>query len=246
MIPAQKGEIIMCKLKNSLIAFAGLLFLIGVVALIAPTTSHGQGKVQQLPVSSFLVAQPATQTQLWFDPATLNAVRFDAFGTRNAALGLNLGTNIDGHMTVSNLGGGTERVTVVLNTRNGLCWGFVLTTPAVPAFGRSPAEVQAGAQASLGDGITQVAFTKPEGSPSPTWNQIITSTPPYVLESVTSAIMCQDGELRLGSGFPDGTPGFAQTTQTGIYNTGVPGGCPQEHDADCYPAEKVQFRATGP
>lgn len=48
--------------------------------------------------------------------------------------------------------------------------------------------------------MTRVAFTKPDGSPLPTWNQVITSTPPYVLESVTSAIMCQDGELRSGFG----------------------------------------------
>lgn len=236
----------MNKLKNSLIAFAGLLVLIGGVALIAPTTSHGQGGVQQLPVGSFLAAQPATQTQLWIDPASLNFMRFDAFGKRNAALGLGLGTSIDGNMTVRDLGGGTERVIVVLKTRNALCWGFADFPSAIPAFGRTPAEVLAGTQASLGDGMTRVAFTKPEGSPLPTWNQLISSTPPYVLESVTSAIMCQDGELRSGSGFLDGTPGFAQTTQTGIYNTGVPGGCPLEHDADCFPAEKVQFKATGP
>lgn len=236
----------MYKLKNSLIAFAGLFLLIGVVALVAPTTSHGEGGVQQLAVGSFLAAQPATQTQLWIDPSSLNFMRFDAFGKRNAALGLGLGTSIDGNMTVRDLGGATERVIVVLNTRNALCWGFADFPSAIPAFGRSPAEVLAGTQPSLGDGMTRIAFTKPEGSPLPNWNQVITSTSPYVLESVTSAIMCQDGELRSGSGFPDGTRGFAQTTQTGIYNAGVPGGCPLEHDADCYPAEKVQFKATGP
>jgi len=235
----------MHKSKNSPIAFAGLLFLVGVITFITPTTSHGQGPVQQLPVSSFLAAQPATQIQIWFDPVTLNDLRFDAFGTRNAVLGLNLGTSIDGRVTVRDLGGGTERVTVVLNTRDALCWGFVDLTPFVPAFGRNPAAVQGGAQASVGNGMTRIVFTQPTVSPLPTWNQVITGTPPYVLESVTSAIMCQDGELRSGSGFPDGTPGFAQTTQTGLYNTGAPGGCPLEHDADCYPAEKVQFKPTG-
>jgi hypothetical protein len=236
----------MYKLKSSAIALTGLWFLIGVIGLTSPTTSHGQGNVQQLPVSSFLTAQPATQIQFWFDPLTLNDLRFDAFGKRNAALGLNLGTSVDGHVTIRNLGGGTERVTVVLNVRNALCWGFVDSTPLVPAFGRTPAAVQAGAQASLGDGMTRIAFTQPTGSPLPTWNQVISSTPPYILESVTSAIMCQDGELRSGSGFPDGTPGFAQTTQTGLYQTGAPGGCPLEHDADCFPAEKVQFKTTSP
>ena len=236
----------MYRFKIPLIVFGGLLFFIGHLAFITPTISRGQSPVQQLPVSSFLTAQPATQIQFWFDPLTLNDLRFDAFGKRNEALGLNLGTSVDGHVTIRNLGGGTDRLTVVLNVRNALCWGFVDSTPLVPAFGRTPAAVQAGAQASLGDGMTRIAFTQPTGSPLPTWNQVITSTPPYILESVTSAIMCQDGELRSGSGFPDGTPGFAQTTQTGLYQTGAPGGCPLEHDADCFPAEKIQFKPTAP
>ena len=236
----------MYKLKNSAITLTGLWFLIGVIAFISPTTSHGQGNVQQLPLSSFLAAQPANQTTTWIDPVSLNFMRLDAFGKRNAALGLNLGTSVDGHVTVRDLGDGTERVTVVFNSRNALCWGSVLLMPPVPAFGRSPAEVQAGAQASLGDAMTRVTFTQPKGSPIPSWNQVIFSTPPYILQSLTSAIMCQDGELRSGSGYPDGTRGFAQTTQTGIFNSGAPGGCPLEHDADCFPAEKVQFKATIP
>jgi hypothetical protein len=28
-------------------------------------------------------------------------------------------------------------------------------------------------------------------------------------------------------------------------STGVPSGCPPEKDADCFPAEKVQFKPTG-
>lgn len=235
----------MTRFKNPSIVFAGLSCLIGVITLItAARPSHGQGAIQQLPLSSFLSAQPATQFQFWIDPVTLNDLRFDAFGKRNAALGLNLGTSIDGHVTIRDLGGGTERVTVIFNTRNALCWGFVELSPSVPAFGRSPVEVKAGAQASLGDGMTRIAFTKPQGTPLPTWDQIF--GPPYILESVTTSIMCQDGELRSGSGFPDGTPGFAQTAQTGLYNTRVPGLCPPEHDADCFPAEKIQFKASGP
>ena len=237
----------MYRFKIPLIVFGSLLFLNGNIAFLTPTTSRGQGVVQHLPVSSFLAAQPATQGQPWSDPVTSSLLVFDAFGKRNAALGLNLGTTIDGQVTVRDLGGGTERVTVVLNTRNALCWGFAeVSGILVPAFGRTPAAVQNGAPASLGDGMTRIAFTQPTGSPLPSWNQFITSTPPYVLESVSSAVMCQDGELRSGSGFPDGTPGFAQTTQTGLYNTGAPGGCPLEHDADCYPAEKVQFKPTAP
>jgi hypothetical protein len=64
--------------------------------------------------------------------------------------------------------------------------------------------------------------------------------PPTILDSIMASIMCSHGELR-----PSGAPGFAQTTQTGLFSTGVPGGCPPEKDADCFPAEKVQFKPTG-
>jgi hypothetical protein len=63
-----------------------------------------------------------------------------------------------------------------------------------------------------------------------------------VAEKILTSVMCQNGELRAGSGFPEGTLGFAQTTQTGLLSTGVPSGCPPEKDADCFPAEKVQFK----
>ncbi len=36
-----------------------------------------------------------------------------------------------------------------------------------------------------------------------------------------------------------------KAAMSGLYHTGVPGGCPPEKDADCFPAEKVQFKATG-
>ncbi len=56
----------------------------------------------------------------------------------------------------------------------------------------------------------------------------------------------RSGELRApGSGFPDGTPGSAHTTQTGVLSTGVPAGCPPEKDGDCFPAEHIQFNVNG-
>jgi hypothetical protein len=211
-----------------------------VLGLLISTSSLAQ--VQQLPISSFLNAQAPLQVQFWSDPVTGGLLGFDVFGKRNATLGLNLGTSVSGSVVIRDLGNGTELVTVDVHAQNAACWGFV---GIVPAFGRTPAEIAAGAPASLGDGHVRFVFTQPTGNPLPTWNVIAFGGPPIVLETVITDIICQGGELRAGSGFPEGTSGFAQTTQTGLLSTGVPAGCPPEKDGDCFPAEKVQFKPNG-
>jgi hypothetical protein len=210
------------------------------LGLLISTQSLGQ--TQQLPISSFLNAQIPAQQQFWSDPVTGGLLGFDAFGKRNEALGLNLPTSVSGGVTIRDLGNGTERVTVDIHTHDAVCFGFV---NAIPAFGRSPAEIAGGAAPSLGDAHIQIGFTQPVGNPLQTWNVIAFGGPPIVLETVKTSIICQHGELRAGSGFPDGTTGFAQTTQVGLLSTGVPAGCPPEKDADCFPTESIQFKPNG-
>lgn len=200
-------------------------------------------QTRHLPISDFLNAQAAAQVTFWSDPITGGLLAFDTFGTRNAALGLNLFTSIGGDVAIRDLGNGTEQVSVDIHTRDAACWGFVNGNPA---FGRTPAAIAGGAVASLGDENFHVDFIQPSGAPLQTWNVIAFGGPPIVLLSVKTSITCQNGELRApGSGFPDGTPGSAHTTQTGNLSTGVPAGCPPEKDGDCFPAERVQFKANG-
>ena len=156
------------------------------------------------------------------------------FGKRNNLLNLNLGTTVKGTVTVKNLGNGTQRLTVNIRTKNAICWGF--NGGNQPAFGYSPINVANNVgPASLGDGLLRYDYAPQPVGPIDVHG---------ILDSVTTTIMC-DGQLRSGSGFPDGTAGFAQTTQTGLFNTGATGGCPPEQDADCFPAEKVQFKPAG-
>jgi len=208
--------------------------------MVSATGTNAQ--TQQLPIDSFLAAQAAVQQTFWSDPVSGGLLGFDMFGARNAALGLDLGTSISGGVSITDLGNGTERVRIDIHTHDAVCFGFV---NAVPAFGRSPAEIAAGFPASLGDAHMQIVFTQPAGNPLQTWNVIAFGGPPIVLETVKTSIMCQGGELRAGSGFPDGTSGFAKTTQVGLLSTGVPAGCPPEKDGDCFPAETIQFKPTG-
>ena len=208
--------------------------LVATVVLILSTAAITSAQTQHLPISTFLNLIPSTQGQPWFDPANGNALFIDAHGKRNAALNLNLGTTIDGRVTVADLGDGTQRVTVHFQTRNAICWGF--NGNGQPAFGYSPFAVQSNfGPAALGTSITRIVYEpQPVGSIDINWPT----------ETYMGVVSCQ-GLLRAGSGYPQGTEGLAHTTQIGVLGTGVPGGCPPEQDGSCFPAEKVQFKPIG-
>ena len=129
-------------------------------------------------------------------------------------------------------------------TNNAVCAGIDVNFDF--AFGFFPFEIANGAPtSSLGDGHTIFQWTQPTGSGMPTQAQIFDDpTGARVAEKVQTSVMCH-GQLRDGSGYPEGTPGFGATTQVGNFHTGVPTGCPPEKDGDCFPAEKVQFKANG-
>lgn len=214
--------------KKLMIKFLGLL-VIGMITLIASTRTSAQ--TEQLPISAFLDLLPSTSFQNWVDPASGDILNIDAYGKRNAALGLNVGTTTSGRVTVLDLGDGTQRVTVHFQTRDAICWG--LNGNLQPAFGYSPAAVFNNlGPAALGTTITRIVFEpQPVGPINLNWP----------LETYMGTVSCQ-GLLRPGSGFAQGTPGFAHTTQVGVFGTGVPGGCPPEQDASCFPAERIQFK----
>ena len=216
------------KTINSAVTLVGF---VAVTLLIAAATKGTSAQTVHLPISAFLDLVPSTQGQPWFDPANGNSLFIDAYGKRNAALNLNLGTTTYGRVTVTNLGDGTQSVTVHFQTRDAVCWGF--NANGQIAFGYPPAAVMNNlGPASLGSSITRIVFEpQPVGSINISWP----------IETFMATVSCQ-GLLRPGSGFPNGTPGLAQTTQIGILGTGVPGGCPPEQDASCFPAEKVQFK----
>ncbi len=213
---------------NSMIKVLGFA---AATILIMAASGRISAQTQQLPISVFLDLFPPTAAQPWSDPANGNILVIDAYGKRNAALNLNLGTTVDGRVTVMNLGDGTQRVTVHFQTRNALCWGF--NSNLQPAFGYTPLAVRNNVgPAALGSSITRIVF-----EPQPV-GPININTP---VETLMSTVSCQ-GLLRFGSGFPEGTDGFAHTTQIGVSGTGVPDGCPPEQDANCFPAEKVEFK----
>ena len=199
------------------------------------TTSSAQ--VRDLGIDAFLDQFPPNASQFWIDPASNDAIRIDAYGKLNTFFDLGLPTTISGKVTARDLGDGTEQVTVLIHVRDAFCQGVNFNTaPATPMFGYSPLQVVNDVgPAAIGDTTYRYVYApQPIGQFDAFGEQ----------EFFFGTVSCR-GVLRAGSGYPEGTLGFAQTTQTGLLATGVPGGCPPERDADCFPAERVQFKPTG-
>ena len=213
-------------------------WLLSLTVFVLGTVSPAQ--VREIPIEEFLAQFPPNYSEFWLDPANNNLIRIDSYGKLNTLFSLGLPTTITGKVTARDLGDGTEQVTVVLHARDAFCQGFnINTSPSTPMFGYSPPQVVAGVgPAGIGDTNFRLVY-----GPQPIGEFNAFDDLPD-LEFWAGSVTCQ-GLLRAGSGYPEGTPGFAQTRQTGVLATGVPGGCPQEHDADCFPAEKVQFKPIG-
>jgi hypothetical protein len=222
-----------------------LLITAATFLLIVLGNVTASSETQQLPISSFLNAIGPTGIVSWNDPVSGKWLFFDMFGKRAEFFGLNFDSSFSGNITVRDLGDGAERVTITLHTRNAACWGAVTDAGGAQllAFGQLPGAIAGGANASLGDGLLRIVFLQPQGSPIPRYGQIF--APPRQLEFLATEITCQNGELRGASGYPDGTPGLARTTQIWVADTGVPAGCPPEQDGNCFPAELVDFRPVG-
>jgi hypothetical protein len=230
------------KQKSLVLRIAATAFALSLLVLPGlpnRTTVSAQNPqpTQRLPITAYLSLLGPADALGWSDPAAGNTLFFDVYGKRNTFFGLNLGTTVTGEVMIKNLGDGTQRVNVKLHSNDAICWGF--NGSGQPGFGYSPFQLSNGiGTASLGNALTRIDYTQPAGPLS------LPSSPGTVLSNFSTAVMC-DGQLRVGSGYPDGTLGFAQTTQTGLFSTGVPAGCPPETNANCFPAEKVQFKPTG-
>lgn len=211
-----------------------------VLVFVVPSVAAAQA--QQLPIGDFVAAQGAGTYVVWCEPdGTVNprCVYLDAFGTRATALGLvDYLPEITGRLTIRALADGRAHVSALLHSRDALCWG---RQGGVLAFGATPATVATGTTPALGTAVTQFEFLMPSvGSDLPDFFTELGSDD-YPILSLKTAADCR-GELKAGSGYPVGTPGFAHTTQQALFATGVPSGCPAE---DCWPVEVVFFKPIG-
>jgi hypothetical protein len=211
--------------------------LVSLCMLVISAMSFGQ--VQQLPISAYLDQVPIDWW--WFDNGWTSAKNdnflfFDVYGVIAQEISSDFGTTFDGKVTIRELADGRARVSLVIHTKNALCFGYQGDWNY--AFGNDPNEViDEGRVASLGEGTLTKTYTidSPE-------SPLIDLEDPYAnLESTTAVINCS-GVLREATGFPEGTPGRAHVTQQGLFLNEVPKNCPA---GDCWPVETVDFKPVG-
>ena len=203
----------------------------------------------KLPVIIWLEAQPLEATTSWHDPATHRVLNLDGFGKRAQYFGLSgLDTTFEGSVWVREYGDDRAHVSVILHTKNAVCWGFQGDGNEAnyqEAFGFAPSQVAGGSTPSLGDGLFKIEFLIPWPTDHlPTYYEIQPGDPVYPRLQLSHVVNCS-GVLRAASGYLEGTPGMARTTQVGLFDTGTASGCPHERNANCYPAEKIDWRPTG-
>lgn len=229
--------------KNETFSTLRATALLFAFCLLFTLTGTAGAQTRQLPIEFFLDLLGPNAVHFWSDPANGNLIAIDAYNKRNVSLNIGLPTTVTGKVMIQSLRDGTERVTVSAHTKNAVCWGFAPSSPTtnVPAFGYSPLQVKNNiGPASLGETSYRIVYApQPAGMFNPNGAGV-------VLEAFMATVNC-DGLLRAGSGFPEGTPGFAHTRQTGLYDTGANAGagCPPEQDANCFPSEKVEFKPRG-
>jgi hypothetical protein len=198
-------------------------------ALLAPSASAQ--KAEKHAIEDFLALLGGNAVQGWIDPANGNVIYIDVYGKWNASRGWGLDTDVSGSVTTRPTGDGDQNVKVVLQVKNAACYGYNANDGQMH-FGRNFGEINGGAAASLGDATVNMEYTTPEG--------------PLALgpwDRISTTVKCE-GELRAGSGEPDGTPGMARTTQVGLINP-PSDQCPPEIDGNCFPSEKVEFKKRG-
>jgi hypothetical protein len=251
-------------------ASAAVVGAVAILLLGMMAASGGQKaapSVQIRPIEDFLNAQGTGGNGL---PAPLNGdlgafdakagrfIQVDYTGLANKwieeesyKLGtpMSLGTETEGTIIERPLPDGRAEVTVLLHTKNALTWVSVYQPAIEPPlgdllFGHPAEDVLGGADPALGESFLKWVFINDApGAKLPDLFVEIVPLPPAPVPHQTIMLLMEasaHGTLREAFGVPEGTPGRAQTTQTGLFQTTGKGAT-----ADGYPAEHIKLQVVG-
>ncbi len=191
----------------------------------------------------------------WADAKTNRGMSVDYAGLANAWITLvsggtvSFGTTTSGTITERPLPDGRAEVDVRLHTENALTWVIACgpqlacdfaTDPLL--FGHRAPDVLNGQDAALGSSFMELRFinTAP-GAPLPDLEQFLHQPLPGQELEFVAFIAHATGTLRAAFGVPDGTPGRASTTQTGLLIVGGKGVI----DKGSFPSEHIDLQVTG-
>jgi hypothetical protein len=236
---------------SAAVAGAVAILLLGMMATNGSQGATPSAKIR--PIEDFLDAQgtlpfPAElQSAGWTDPKTVRFAQVDFTGLANKWIeesgGMSLGTETEGQVIERPLPDGRAEVTVLLHTKNALTW--VMEPWAFDpygdylVFGNRAQDVLDGADPALGESFYKWVFiNKAPGAPLPDQLAEIFEGP--TVETLMLSIEAHaDGTLREAFGVPDGTPGRAQITETGLFPPG------KGATAEGWPAEHINLKVVG-
>ena len=261
-LPSLKETRMRGQLTNASAAVAGAVVILLLEMMAASGGQKAAPSVQIRPIEDFLDAQGTGGNGL---PAPLNGdlgafdakagrfIQVDYSGLANKWIvdngGKSLGTETEGTIIERPLPDGRAEVTVLLHTRNALTWVSVYQPAIDPPlgdwlFGHSAEDVLGGADPALGESILKWVFINDApGAKLPDLFVEIVPLPPAPVPHQTIMLLMEAsalGTLREAFGVPEGTPGRAQTTQTGLFQTTGKGAT-----ADGYPAEHIKLQVVG-
>jgi hypothetical protein len=232
--------------------------LLGMTAVIG-----GQGaepSVNIRPIEDFLEAQgtgangiPAPLNGIaWIDPMAGLFMGTDYAGLVNQWIeeqsggAISLGTEIEGKIIERPLPDGRAEVTVLLHTKNAFTVVALFQPESDPPFGLAlfghhAWDVVGGADPALGESFLKWVFINDApGAPLPDLFVELIPGPPTHEFIMLSCEASAEGTLREAFGVPDGTPGRAQATQIGLFQTAGKGAT-----ADGFPAEHINLKVVG-
>jgi hypothetical protein len=204
----------------------------------------------------FLFDPPIQNFLGWTDPKSDRGFSLDYAALVDRYLGsMNLpllGTTYEGSIVEQPLADGRAEVHVSLHTKNAITWvtkgqDMSAPDPSVPSFNllfgaRITDVLLRGANPALGEGFLTLKFisTRP-GAAIPDLVQLLSFPLPGQELTVMDFRGQADGELRhLFLGVPDGTPGRAGCTETGLLTKAIP-----HPRMDGFPAEWINLQPIG-
>lgn len=214
--------------------------------LAALSTAPATAQTNTRPLSDFINAQHVNAAGspyiLWTDPTTNRLMVIDYSGKVNDFVvshgGPSVGTTVSGTIMERPLKDGTAEVSVMLHLQNAIVWASQ-GTPAALVFGHTPLQIVGGGDPALATvNLTLKFINSAPGAPLEDLSTIVFTLKTETFQQLNAI---GQGTFRAAYGVSDGTPGVAQTTQTGTLQSNGSGG-PRD---DFFPAEHIDFHVTG-
>jgi len=210
------------------------------LTLFALVQKPAMAQTTMRPLSDFIDAQQVAGNGSpyidWTDPTTNRVMVIDYAGKINDYIvahgGTGVGTTISGTVMQRALKDGKAEITVLLHLQHAIVYAYQGSSLV---FGHTQTDILSGSDPALATVNFTLKFTiSAPGAPLNDLSTIVFSQHAEVFQQLNAI---GQGTFRAAYGVADGTPGIAQTTQTGTLQSQGNGGPRGDH----FPAEHIDF-----